>query len=123
MGRSLVIAGDYNTAHHAIDLARPKANETISGFMPVEREWLDRYVAAGLVDSFRHLHPDAEGAYSWWSWRANARARNVGWRLDYHFVTPELVPRIRKAEILPDVTGSDHCPVVLELDDDEEGRR
>ena len=116
MGRSLVIAGDYNTAHHEVDLARPKANETTSGFLPIEREWLDRYQEAGYVDAFRHLHPDAEGAYSWWSWRARARERNVGWRLDYHLVTPELVPRLRDAAILPDVMGSDHCPVVLELE-------
>ena len=116
-GRSLVIAGDFNTAHHPIDLARPQANLKNTGFMPIEREWLDRYEETGLVDSFRHLHPDTEAAYSWWSWRARARERNVGWRLDYHYVTPELAPRIRTAAMLPDVMGSDHCPVVLELDD------
>lgn len=114
-GRSLVIAGDYNTAHHPIDLARPKANEKTSGFMPIEREWLDRYVEAGLVDTFRHVYPERAEAYSWWSFRANARTRNVGWRIDYHFVTEDLVPRLKTAEILADVTGSDHCPVSLEL--------
>ncbi len=116
LGRSLVIAGDYNTAHYPIDLARPKENENISGFLPIERAWLDRLVEAGYVDTFRHLHPERAGAYSWWSWRAQARPRNIGWRIDYFFVSPELLPRVRAAEILADVEGSDHCPVALELD-------
>lgn len=117
LGRQLVIAGDYNTAHHEMDLARPKENVNNTGFMPIEREWLDRYEAAGYVDTFRHLHPDQAEAYTWWSWRARARERNIGWRIDYFFVTPELLPRVTAAGMLPDVQGSDHCPLFLELAD------
>lgn len=115
-GRSLVIAGDYNTAHNEIDLKNPKANEKISGFMRIERDWLDRIVTDGYVDTFRHFHPDTV-AYSWWSYRFQARERNIGWRIDYFFVTSDLIRdgRISDAFIDPDVFGSDHCPIGLRV--------
>jgi exodeoxyribonuclease-3 len=116
-GRSLVICGDVNTAHRPIDLARPRANEKISGFLPEERAWMDRFLAAGYIDTYRHVHGDKEGAYSWWSMRSGARARNVGWRLDYFFVSEDLAGRISGADIHPEVAGSDHCPVSLDLQD------
>ena len=116
-GRSLVICGDYNTAHREIDIARPKANMNSSGFLRIERDWLDRIVAAGYVDTYRHFHPDTV-AYSWWDYRFRARERNVGWRIDYFFVTRELIERgcVRDAFIAGDVQGSDHCPVGLVLE-------
>jgi exodeoxyribonuclease-3 len=113
-GRSLVITGDYNTAHNDIDLKNPKANEKTSGFLRIERDWLDRIIANGYVDTFRHFHPDTV-KYSWWTYRFKARDRNVGWRIDYQFVNRELLPSVKKAEIWSDVTGSDHCPILLEL--------
>ncbi len=116
MGRSVILCGDLNTAHHAIDLARPRANQHTSGFLPEERAWLDTYLAHGLVDAFRALHPDEPGHYTWWSTVTNARARNVGWRLDYFLVSAGLMGAVGAAEILPQVAGSDHCPVVLELE-------
>lgn len=115
-GRSLVICGDVNTSHREIDLARPKQNLKSTGFLPEERAWLDRFTGAGYVDSFRQLYPARAGAYTWWLQWGEARARNIGWRLDYFFVTPDLAPRIVDAFILPDVMGSDHCPVGLTLD-------
>ncbi len=115
-GESIVVCGDLNTAHRDIDLARPKQNRKTSGFMPIECEALDRWFSAGWVDAFRHLHPDARDRYTWWTYRAGARERNVGWRLDTHLVSADLVDRIRRAEILSDVLGSDHCPVILDLD-------
>lgn len=114
-GRDVVISGDYNTAHREIDLARPKQNRKTTGFLPEECEWVDKYCDAGWVDSFRHLHPDREGAYSWWSLRSGARERNVGWRLDYHFVNEEAAGRIAEAGIDAEVQGSDHCPVGIVL--------
>jgi len=114
-GHRLVVCGDYNTAHQPIDLARPKENVKTSGFLPEEREALSRWLEGGFVDVFRRLHPD-EVAYSWWTYRANARARNVGWRIDYFLVSEELVPQVREARIRGEVMGSDHCPVELELD-------
>jgi len=114
--KPLVVCGDFNTAHRAIDLARPKENENTSGFLPQERAWLDKFTAAGFVDTFRLLHPEEAGAYSWWSFRMRARDRNVGWRIDYFFVSAELAPKVRRAWIEPGITGSDHCPVGLELD-------
>ena len=116
MGRQVVVGGDFNTAHRPIDLARPKANEKTSGFLPVERAWLARRVQHGYVASFRHLHPDQAEAYSWWSQRGGARQRNVGWRIDYLFLSEPLLAGLRLAEILPAVLGSDHCPVAVELD-------
>ena len=117
-GRSLVICGDYNTAHNAIDLKNPKQNEKTSGFLPIERDWLDAIVAAGYVDTFRYLYPDTE-KYSWWTYRFRARERNVGWRIDYFFVTDDIIERgwLREAFIDNEIYGSDHCPVgvVLEI--------
>ena len=116
-GKSIVVCGDVNTAHTAIDLARPKANEKTSGFLPMEREWMDKLVDDGYIDTFRHIHgEDATERYSWWSYRAGARARNVGWRIDYFFVSQDLKEKIISADILDQVMGSDHCPISLTLD-------
>lgn len=114
--KPIVVCGDFNTAHRPIDLARPKENETVSGFLPIERQWMDGFVAAGYVDTFRHVHGDAPDTYSWWSYKTRARERNVGWRIDYFFVSEELRPAIRDAWIDTGVHGSDHCPVGLELE-------
>lgn len=114
-GNQVVICGDYNTAHQPVDLARPKENEGVSGFLPVERAWLDRWVEDGQVDVFRHFHK-GPGHYSWWDLKSAARARNVGWRIDYHFVTEGLMSKVRSAGILSGVMGSDHCPVSVELE-------
>lgn len=113
-GHRLVVCGDFNTAHQPIDLARPAQNKKTSGFLPEEREALTQWMESGFVDSFRALHPEEE-AYSWWTYRANARARNVGWRLDYFLVDELLMPRVEDARILGEVIGSDHCPVELRL--------
>ncbi len=115
-GRSVVFCGDVNTSHREIDLARPRQNKNTTGFLPLEREWLDRVTARGYVDTFRALYPEQQGAYSWWTSIGDARSRNVGWRLDYFFVSEDLRPTIHDAAIHPDVTGSDHCPVSLTLD-------
>lgn len=114
-GRNLVICGDFNTAHTEIDLARPKENEMVTGFLPVERAWLDKFVGAGYVDTFRALHPEARDVYTWWSFRSGARVRNVGWRIDYFFANQEFFPKIKKSEVRMDILGSDHCPLTLEF--------
>ncbi|QSH40663.1 exodeoxyribonuclease III [Lentisphaerota bacterium ZTH] len=114
-GRSLVICGDYNTAHNEIDIARPKENENVSGFLRIERDWMDKFESYGYIDTFRQFFPDRKDAYSWWSYRTRARDRNIGWRLDYFYISPELLSRVKSAAILNDVMGSDHCPVMLEL--------
>ncbi len=116
-GRSYIVCGDYNTAHRPIDLARPKENENVSGFLPVERAWLDKFVTAGNVDIFR-VFDQNPGRYTWWDFKTDSRSRNVGWRIDYHFVSAGLVPRIKDAKIHPDVVGSDHCPVEIVLESD-----
>lgn len=113
-GRQLVLCGDFNTAHKEIDLAHPQANEDVSGFMAVERAWIDRYLAHGLVDAFRAFHPEPE-QYTWWSYITRARSRNIGWRLDYFLVSEGLMPRVRDCSIRAEVMGSDHCPVVLDM--------
>lgn len=113
-GKSVIFCGDVNTSHKEIDLARPKENANTTGFLPIERQWLDEVVAAGYVDTFRALYPDRI-AYSWWSNRSGARDRNIGWRLDYFFVSPDLMPRVVDAAIHDDVMGSDHCPISLTL--------
>ena len=100
-----------NTAHEAIDLARPKANEKNTGFLPEERAWIDALQYHGWVDSFRHFHPNKEGAYSYWDMKTAARERNVGWRIDYFFVAPEFAKKLKSAGISSGVYGSDHCPV------------
>ncbi len=114
-GHRLVVCGDYNTAHQPIDLARPKQNEKTSGFLPEEREALSRWLEHGFVDVFRLLHPHAE-EYTWWTYRFDARARNIGWRIDYFLITAELLPQVQDVRILGDVAGSDHCPIELQLD-------
>lgn len=116
-GRSLIIAGDYNTAHNEIDLKHPKANEKRSGFLRIELDWLDRISTQGYVDTFRHFNPNTE-KYSWWSYRSKARDRNVGWRVDYIFVTQDIIDKgwIKKTIINNDIFGSDHCPIGLVLE-------
>jgi exodeoxyribonuclease-3 len=114
-GRRVLFCGDVNTAHREIDLARPKPNRKTTGFLPEECAWMDRLVQTGYVDTFRHFYPDLAGQYSWWSTVTGARARNVGWRLDYFFAAPECIARVKDAFILPEVTGSDHCPVGIRL--------
>jgi exodeoxyribonuclease-3 len=113
-GKRPIVCGDFNTAHRPIDLVRAKENQKTSGFLPEEREALDRWVQSGFIDAFRHLQPNAR-EYSWWTYRFNARARNIGWRLDYHLVAEELIPSVEGARILGHVLGSDHCPVELSL--------
>ncbi|GAB4311526.1 MAG: exodeoxyribonuclease III [Methanobacteriaceae archaeon] len=113
-GRNLIICGDLNTAHKEIDLARPKENSNISGFLPVEREWIDKFLENGYVDTFRMFN-HGSGQYTWWSYRTRARERNVGWRLDYFFVNQEFKNNIKDSYILSDVMGSDHCPIALEI--------
>jgi exodeoxyribonuclease III len=114
--KPVIVCGDLNVAHRPIDLARPKENyNKAAGFMQEEIDGLDNYVNAGFVDTFRHFHPET-AKYSWWSYRAGARERNIGWRIDYFLCSPELVKHIKKAEIHNHVLGSDHCPVSLELD-------
>ena len=112
----VLVIGDYNTAHREIDLARPKANVKNSGFLPEERAELDRWLEAGWVDTFRALHPDEPDHYSWWAQRGGARARNVGWRIDYVLASPAAMKRVRAAFIWPDELGSDHCPVGIDID-------
>lgn len=114
-GKPVIFCGDVNTAHREIDLARPKQNEKTTGFLPEERAWIDEIVQAGYIDIFRELNPDLKDAYSWWSYRAGAREKNVGWRIDYFFITPDLRDRVETAEICTDVLGSDHCPINLIL--------
>lgn len=113
--KPIVVCGDFNTAHKEIDLARPKANEGTSGFLPIERAWLDKFVGHGYVDCLRLFHEEGD-LYSWWSFRANARARNVGWRIDYFFVSEELKGAVKDCWIEGDVLGSDHCPVGMVID-------
>jgi len=114
-GRSVIFCGDVNTAHQEIDLARPKQNKKTTGFLPEERAWIDEIVEAGYVDTYRALHPDQLGAYTWWTYIGGARDRNVGWRIDYFFVSPELMPAVKGAHIHADTFGSDHCPVSLTI--------
>ena len=114
-GKSVVFCGDVNTSHRPIDLARPKQNEKHTGFLPEERVWIDEVINKGYIDTFRYLHPEQEGAYSWWSYIGRARESNTGWRLDYFFVSSDLAARIDAADIHPEVLGSDHCPVSLTL--------
>ena len=115
-GESVIITGDFNTAHKEIDLANPKANEKNTGFLPEERVWIDRYLENGLVDIYRKLNPK-KVAYTWWTYRMNARARNIGWRLDYFLISESLVDRVEKLVVLDEIMGSDHCPVSLYIKD------
>lgn len=113
-GKNVVLCGDYNIAHREIDLARPRENENNAGYYIEERQFMDTFTAAGYVDTFRHFVKEP-GHYSWWSYRSGARDRNIGWRIDYHCVNAEFIDRVKKPAILPEVRGSDHCPVVLTL--------
>ena len=114
--KPVIYCGDLNVAHEEIDLKNPKTNHFNAGFSDEERAKMTEMLASGMVDSFRHLYPDVTGAYSWWSYRRNARATNAGWRIDYFLVSEKLKDRIRDARILSDVYGSDHCPVELEIE-------
>lgn len=113
-GKSIVITGDFNTAHQPIDLANPKENENTSGFMKIERDWVTKFLENGFVDVFRNIYPDRV-QYTWWTYRFNARVRGIGWRIDYFLVSEALVSKIKKIEILDQIQGSDHAPIVLEL--------
>ncbi len=114
-GKKVIFCGDVNTAHAEIDLARPKENSKVSGFLEIERQWIDRVIDAGFVDTFR-LFTKSGGHYSWWDQFTHARERNVGWRIDYFFVDEALVPKVKDAFILTDVLGSDHAPVGITID-------
>ena len=116
-GPNIIFCGDVNVAHEAIDLARPKENEAHIGFLPVERAWMDKLVAHGWTDVFRHFYPDKIGAYTYWDMKTFARDRNVGWRIDYFFTTPEMLKKVKNVEILDHIIGSDHCPIRLTLKD------
>ncbi|MCE7738672.1 MAG: exodeoxyribonuclease III [Candidatus Heimdallarchaeota archaeon] len=114
-GKSVIICGDVNTAHKEIDLTHPKSNEDTSGFLPKEREWIDKLVSSGFIDSFRYFNKKPEH-YTWWSVRnIGARERNVGWRIDYFFVSEDLIEKVTESSMLSDVLGSDHCPLILKL--------
>lgn len=114
-GIRLIICGDYNTAHTPNDIKNAKANEKTSGFLPMERAWIDKLIQNGYTDTFRYINPELI-KYSWWSYRFKARERNTGWRIDYHFVSNNLLDKVKGAEISNDIFGSDHCPVTLELE-------
>lgn len=113
-GKKIIIFGDMNTAHRPIDLRNPKQNENTSGFLPEERAWIDRYLDHEFVDIYRELFPD-KVQYTWWTYRVNARQRNIGWRLDYFLISRELVGKVLETTIYDEITGSDHCPIGLDL--------
>lgn len=113
--KPVVVCGDFNAAHTAIDLARPKENEMNAGYTKEERQGIDNLISSGLLDTFRFLHPD-EQRYTWWTWRAQARKRNIGWRIDYFFISKSLEKNLKSAEIHEDILGSDHCPVSVTLE-------
>jgi exodeoxyribonuclease-3 len=115
-GENIIITGDFNTAHREIDLANPKQNEKNTGFLPEEREWIDRYLEHGFKDAFRERYPGKE-IYTWWTYRFNSRERDIGWRLDYYLVSDALMDRVEDVTIHSDIMGSDHCPVSLILRD------
>ena len=112
---NLIICGDYNICHEAIDIHDPIRNATVSGFLPSERKWLDGFMKSGFVDSFRHFNKEPHN-YSWWSYRAGARGNNKGWRIDYNLVSETIKHRMTRAVILPEAKHSDHCPIVIEID-------
>ena len=113
---NLVLCGDYNICHQSIDIHNPKRNKNTSGFLPEEREWVTKFLKSGFVDPFRHLNKEPHN-YTWWSYRANARAKNLGWRIDYQIMSESLLPKLKRSQILPSAVHSDHCPVLLELTD------
>lgn len=112
----IVITGDYNTAHKEIDLARPKENTNISGFMNIEKIYLDKLESQGFIDTYRHIHGNKPDVYTWWSFRTAARSRNVGWRIDYFYISQELIPMLKSATVHAEIEGSDHCPISIELE-------
>lgn len=114
---NLVICGDYNICHEAIDIHDPVRLKNVSGFLPEERKWIDNFMKSGFIDSFRHFNEEGDN-YSWWSYRANARANNKGWRIDYNLVAQPLQEKLKRAVILPEAKHSDHCPVLVELESD-----
>ena len=114
-GKSIIICGDVNTAHREIDLKNPKANSKTSGFLPIERAWIDKLLDQGYIDTFRYVNGDEPDRYSWWSYRASARLKNVGWRIDYFFISEDLAENLEDAFILDHITGSDHCPVGIRI--------
>jgi exodeoxyribonuclease-3 len=111
----LVICGDYNICHQAIDIHNPVSNANSSGFLPEERVWVTNFLQLGLVDTFRYLHPEIRHQYTWWSYRANCRNKNLGWRIDYHLISESLREKLKNAHILSEVRFSDHCPILIEL--------
>ncbi len=113
-GKNVIFCGDVNTAHTEIDLARPKENEKNTGFLPIERAWIDKVIKNDFVDTFRALHPDTTDSYTYWDMKTRARDRNVGWRIDYFFADKPLMKNIKQSDILHEVQGSDHCPITLE---------
>jgi exodeoxyribonuclease-3 len=113
-GKKLVICGDVNTAHRKIDLARPKENSKVSGFLPIERKWIDKFVNHGYIDTFRIFNKEPN-QYSYWDMKSGARARNVGWRIDYFYVSDDLLSSLTGAFIMPEVMGSDHCPIGITM--------
>lgn len=116
-GEEIIVVGDYNVAHNTIDVFDPVRLSRVSGFLPEEREWFDRFLSTGFCDVFRYINPDIKDVYTWWSYRENARIANRGWRIDYICITKGLLDRIKNVSILNEQTGSDHCPVMLELED------
>ncbi len=112
---NIIFCGDVNVAHNEIDLARPKENETHVGFLPIERAWMDKLIKHGWTDVFRHFYPEKKDAYTYWDMKTFARERNVGWRIDYFFASPEMLKKIKSIKILDEVMGSDHCPVQITL--------
>jgi exodeoxyribonuclease-3 len=114
-GKGVILCGDYNIAHQEIDLRNPKQNMKNAGFLPEERAWMGEFLSKGWVDTFRHFQKDG-GHYSWWSYRPGVREKNIGWRIDYHCINKEFLPALKHAFILPEVFGSDHCPVGIEIE-------
>ena len=113
---NLIISGDYNICHEAIDIHNPQRNKNTSGFLPEERDWVTKFIASGFVDSFRHLNTEPHN-YSWWSYRANSRVKNLGWRIDYNMISESLLPNLNRSVILSQAVHSDHCPVLVEIID------
>ncbi len=113
---NLILSGDYNICHKAIDIHNPISNKNSSGFLPEERAWMDKFTNSGFIDTFRHLNSEPHN-YTWWSYRANARTKNLGWRIDYHMATNGMLDKIKRSIILPEAKHSDHCPILLELTD------
>lgn len=114
---NLILSGDYNICHKPIDIHNPISNKNSSGFLPDERAWMDKFTESGFIDTFRHFNPEVPHQYSWWSYRANSRAKNLGWRIDYHMATETMKEKLKSALILPDVIHSDHCPIALEINE------